>query len=61
MDEQMLQAVAAKAGIDAPTVRKVLDALHGFLRDNPDKLSEFTGGGGMPGEVGEKLGKFLKR
>lgn len=61
MNEQMLQTVAARAGVDAATVRKVLDALHGFLRDNPDKLSEFTGGEGLPGEVGETLGKFLKR
>ncbi len=61
MNEQIVKAVAEKAGVDGATVQKVLGTLQGFLKENPDQLKVFLGEDSPVGNVGGKLGKLLKR
>ncbi len=61
MNDQIVKTVAQKAGVDAALVDKVLDALQGFLKENPDKLSAFLGDDSPLGDVGGKLGKLFGR
>ena len=38
MNDQIAKLVSEKAGVDPAVVEKVLGALQGFLKENPDKL-----------------------
>jgi len=60
MNEQIAKLVSEKAGVDAAVVEKVLGALQGFLKENPDKLSAFLGEESPGGDIAGKLGKFFK-
>ena len=60
MNEQIAKLVSEKAGVDAAVVEKVLGALQGFLKENPEKLSAFLGEESPGGDIAGKLGKFFK-
>jgi hypothetical protein len=60
LKEKLLGEIASKAGIDPSQAEKALDAVIGFLKDNPDQLSGLLGGddeGGIGGKLGGLLGR----
>jgi ABC-type nitrate/sulfonate/bicarbonate transport system substrate-binding protein len=60
MDDQIAKLVSQKAGIDPAVVEKVLGALQGFLKENPDKVGAFLGQDSPGGGAAGMLGKLFK-
>ncbi len=61
MNDQIAKLVSEKAGVDPAVVEKVLGALQGFLKENPDKVSAFLGEDSPGGDIAGKIGKLFKR
>lgn len=64
MKEQLIAMVAERAGIDPAKAGQAVDAVLGFLKENPDQLKGLVGidPKDLLGEVKSKgLGGFLKR
>lgn len=64
MDEQIINLIVERVGIDAATAKKVVDTVMGFLKENPEKLTALLGGddGKLDaGDIAKKLGGLFNR
>lgn len=64
MKEKLIGAVAEKAGIPAAQASAAVDAVLGFLKENPDSIRGLLGGdddGGIIDDVKEKIGGIFGR
>ncbi len=64
MDEQIINLIVERVGIDPATAQKVVDTVMGFLKENPEKLTALLGGddGKLDaGDIAKKLGGLFNR
>lgn len=61
--DKIIEIVAERAGISPEIAAKAVDAVVGFLKENPEQITALLGnvGGGDLGEVAGKLGKLFGR
>ena len=58
MKEQLVALLGEKTGLDPDKAGQVVDTVIGFLKDNPDKLSELMGDHeGITGKIGKLFGR----
>ena len=57
MKEKLLEVIIEKTGLDAGKADQVVDTVLGFIKDNPEQLTDFLGAG----DVKDKLGGLLGR
>ena len=55
MEEQLVNILKERAGLDQATAEKAVHAILGFLKENPEKLTGLLGG-----NLGEELGSLGK-
>jgi hypothetical protein len=60
--DQIVSMVASKVGIPADQAQKAVEAVLGYLRENPDQIKSLVGvdmgsAGGMMGRVGKMFGR----
>ncbi len=62
MDE-FVQMLTERAGIDQATAEKVINAVVGFIKEHPEKLTSLLGDSplGDLGDIGGSLGKLFGR
>lgn len=60
MKEQLIAIIVDKTGIDAAKAGQAVDAVLGFLKENPEKLSALLADDRLD-DVTEKLGKLFGR
>lgn len=61
IQEQLAKIVAERAGIDQATATKAADAVVGFLKDNPEKVTELLGDDSPLGDAASKITKLFGR
>jgi hypothetical protein len=53
--EQLVSLLVSKVGLDEEKASQAVDAVLGFVKDNPEQITEYLGKAGLGG-VAEKLG-----
>ena len=61
IQDQLTKMIADRAGIDPATAAKAADAVVGFLKENPEKVSELLGDDSPIGDAGSKITKLFGR
>lgn len=61
IQDQIAKMVAERAGIDPDTATKAVDAMLGFLNENPDKVAELLGDDSPLGDAASKVTKLFGR
>ncbi len=61
MEEQIARVIAERAGIDEATALKAANAVVGFLRENPEKLTELLGDDSPLGDAADRITKLFGR
>ncbi len=61
--DKIIEIVAERAGISPEVAEKAVDAVLGFLKENPEQITALLGNfaGGDLGEIAGKLGKLFGR
>jgi len=61
--EQVVAMVASKVGLPTDQAQKAVEAVLGYLKDNPDQIKSLVGvdlgsaGGGMMSKIGKMFGR----
>lgn len=61
MEEQIAKVISERAGIDEATALKAANAVMGFLKENPEKLTAFLGDDSPLGDAADKITKLFGR
>lgn len=61
MQEQIAKIIAERAGIDPATAEKAANAVIGFLKENPEKLTALLGEDSPFGDAAGKITKLFGR
>jgi hypothetical protein len=54
MKEQLVSLLISKVGLDEEKANQAVDAVLGFVKENPEKITEYLGKAGLGGAA-EKL------
>ena len=60
MEEQIARVIAERAGID-PATAQAAQAVIGFIRENPEKLTAFLGEDSPLGDAANKISHLFGR
>lgn len=60
IQEQLVALLGEKTGLEPDKANQVIATVIGFLKDNPEKLTELMGGGDFE-DVAGKIGKLFGR
>ena len=60
MKEQLVALLGEKTGLDPDKASQVVDTVLNFIKENPEKLAEYLGGGDL-GEITGRIGKLFGR
>ena len=61
IQDQLTKMIAERAGIDPATAAKAADAVVGFLKENPEKVTELLGVDSPIGDAASKITKLFGR
>ena len=61
MEEQIAKVISERAGIDEATALKAANAVIGFLKENPEKISGLLGDDSPLGDAADKITKLFGR
>jgi hypothetical protein len=61
VEEQTARVIAERAGIDPATAQKAAQAVIGFIKDNPEKLTAFLGEDSPLGDAANKISHLFGR
>lgn len=61
IQDQLAKMIAERAGIDPATAAKAADAVVGFLKENPEKVTELLGDDSPIGDAASKITKLFGR
>lgn len=61
IQEQLARMIAERAGIDPETATKAADAVIGFLKENPERVTELLGDDSPLGDAAAKITRLFGR
>jgi hypothetical protein len=61
MEEQIAKVIAERTGLDPAMALKAANAVMGFIKENPEKLSALLGDDSPLGDAADKITKLFGR